>query len=49
MAAWADSDGDRLADFGVDEEIDFYDEDEIPLAELLERWRATKVSGVEDP
>ncbi|OAX79378.1 hypothetical protein ACJ72_06302 [Emergomyces africanus] len=34
---WRDSEGDRLRDFGVDEEIEFYDEDDIPLAELLRR------------
>lgn len=32
---WRDFEGDRLEDFGVDEEIEFYDEDEVPLAELL--------------
>ncbi|KAK2795753.1 Palmitoyltransferase [Onygenales sp. PD_12] len=34
---WRDSEGDRLGDFGVDEEVEFYDEDDIPLAELLRR------------
>ena len=33
-ASWKDSDGDGLEDFGVDEEIEFYDEDDTPLAEL---------------
>ena len=37
---WRDSEGDRLADFGVDEEIEFYDEDDTPLAQLLVRQRA---------
>ena len=37
--AWRDSEGDRLDDFGVDEDIEFYDEDDIPLAELLLRQR----------
>ncbi len=32
---WRDSEGDRLDDFGVDEDVEFYDEDEVPLAELL--------------
>ena len=36
---WKNSEGERLADFGVDEEAEFYDEDEIPLAELIERKR----------
>lgn len=35
--AWRDSEGDRLADFGVDEDVEFYDEDEVPLAELLRK------------
>lgn len=34
---WRNSEGDRLQDFGVDEDADFYDEDNIPLAELLRR------------
>ena len=36
---WRDSEGERLDDFGVDEAVDFYDEDEIPLAELKRRRR----------
>lgn len=39
---WRDSEGDRLDDFGVDEDIEFYDnEDDVPLAELL-RSRSKK-------
>ena len=34
---WKDYDGNRLADFGLDEDAEFYDEDEIPLAELMRR------------
>ena len=34
---WRDSEGDRLDDFGVDENAEFYDEDDTPLAELLGR------------
>jgi len=34
---WKNSEGERLRDFGVDEEIEFYDEDDIPLAELIQR------------
>lgn len=42
---WRDSEGDRLRDFGVDEEVEFYDEDDIPLAELLRRRKTqTKAS-----
>lgn len=40
--AWRDSEGERLEDFGVDEEIDLYDEDDIPLAELIRRRTAIK-------
>ncbi|EFE38545.1 palmitoyltransferase with autoacylation activity Pfa4, putative [Trichophyton verrucosum HKI 0517] len=34
---WRNSEGERLKDFGVDEEVEFYDEDDIPLAELIRR------------
>ena len=38
---WRDSEGDRLDDFGVDEDADYCDDDddddEIPLAQLLRR------------
>ena len=34
---WRDSEGDRLNDFGVDEDAEIYDEDDVPLAELLHR------------
>lgn len=34
---WQDSGGNRLKDYGVDEDVEFYDEDEIPLAELLRK------------
>ncbi|KAL1965766.1 hypothetical protein VTN77DRAFT_5087 [Rasamsonia byssochlamydoides] len=37
--AWRNADGERLQDFGVDEEVEFYDEDDIPLAELMRRRR----------
>jgi palmitoyltransferase len=42
--AWRNSEGDRLADFGVDEETEFYDEEDIPLAELLKRRRGLKAA-----
>lgn len=42
---WQDSGGNRLDDFGVDEEVEFYDEDEIPLAELLRRRQDKYASG----
>ena len=41
---WRDSEGDRLDDFGVDEDIEFYDEDDIPLARLLVRQREEPIS-----
>lgn len=34
---WQDSGGNRLKDYGVDEDVEFYDEDDVPLAELLRR------------
>lgn len=38
--AWANSEGERLKDFGVDEDVEFYDEeDEVPLSRLLARRR----------
>jgi palmitoyltransferase len=39
---WRNSEGERLQDFGVDEDVEFYDEqeDEIPLAELVARRQA---------
>lgn len=38
---WRNSEGERLKDFGVDEEVEFYDEqeDDVPLGELLARKR----------
>jgi palmitoyltransferase len=35
--AWRNAEGDRLADFGVDEEAEFYDDENVPLAELMRR------------
>lgn len=35
--AWRNSEGERLQDFGVDEEIEFYDEEDIPLAILMQQ------------
>lgn len=34
---WRNKEGERLADFGVDEVTDFYDEDDLPLAEIMRR------------
>ena len=33
--AWRNSEGDRLNDFGVDEDVEFYDEEDVPLAQLI--------------
>jgi palmitoyltransferase len=38
--SWKNTEGEGLADFGADEEAEFYDED-VPLAELLERRKLT--------
>lgn len=34
---WRNREGERLADFGVDEVAEFYDEDELPLSEIMRR------------
>jgi palmitoyltransferase len=39
-SGWTNSDGDRLRDYGVDEEAEMIVEDDIPLGELLRRRRA---------
>ena len=42
---WQDSDGNRLRDFGVEEDLEFYDEDDVPIAELLRRRRQQNQQG----
>lgn len=37
---WRNKEGERLSDFGVDEVADFYDEDDLPLAEIIRRRKA---------
>lgn len=37
--SWRNAEGERLRDFGVDEDVEFYDGDDVPLAVLLERRR----------
>jgi len=38
---WRNSEGERLRDFGIDEDAEFYDEeDDIPLSELIARMKA---------
>ena len=34
---WRNKEGERLADFGVDEVADFYDEDDLPLSEIMRK------------
>lgn len=48
---WRNSEGERLKDFGVDEEVEFYDEqeDEIPLSELLARRQAAAAAAAAAP
>lgn len=36
---WRNTDGDRLDDFGVDENAELYDEDEIPVAAFLKHHK----------
>lgn len=39
--SWRDHEGQRLKDFGLDEEAEFYDQDDdVPLAELVRRRRS---------
>lgn len=41
---WRNSEGERLADFGVEEDVEFYDED-VPLAELIKAKRMQQASS----
>ena len=34
---WRNNEGDNLNDFGVDEDAEFYDEDEVPISQLLRK------------
>ncbi|CAG5173058.1 uncharacterized protein ALTATR162_LOCUS7571 [Alternaria atra] len=45
-AAWRNSEGERLKDFGVDEDVEFYDEqdDDVPLSELIARRQAASTA-----
>lgn len=40
---WTNSDGDRLRDFGVDEDAEIVADDDIPLGELLRRRKARPI------
>ncbi|KAF1995879.1 zf-DHHC-domain-containing protein [Amniculicola lignicola CBS 123094] len=44
---WRNSEGERLRDFGVDEDVEFYDEeeDDVPLSTLLARKREAAAAG----
>ena len=35
--SWRTREGESLADYGVDEEVEFYDEEDLPLSELAKR------------
>lgn len=35
--SWRNAEGERLRDFGVDEDAEFYDEDDVPLAVLMKQ------------
>lgn len=38
---WRNKEGERLADFGLDEDAEFYDEEnDLPLAEIMRRRKA---------
>lgn len=37
---WRNKEGERLADFGLDEDAEFYDEDNLPLSEIMRRRKA---------
>lgn len=37
LNSWRNKEGERLADFGLDEDAEFYDEDDLPLSELMRR------------
>lgn len=36
---WRSGEGDRLRDYGVDEDVEFYDQEDIPLSQLLRKRR----------
>ncbi|KAI9699182.1 MAG: Palmitoyltransferase [Bogoriella megaspora] len=36
---WKNAEGESLADFGLDEDAEFYDEEDVPLSELMRRKR----------
>ncbi|KAL9086166.1 MAG: hypothetical protein Q9165_007231 [Trypethelium subeluteriae] len=40
--SWKNSEGESLADFGLDEDVEFYDEEDVPLSVLLQRKRLQK-------
>ena len=44
--AWQNSEGERLKDFGLDEEAEFYDEDNIPLSQVLLRKRSNSQTAI---
>jgi palmitoyltransferase len=47
-AGWTNSDGDRLRDYGVDEEAELIVDEDIPLGELLRRRRVLAAAREQD-
>lgn len=47
--AWRNAEGERLADWGVDEDAEFYDEENIPLAELIQKKKASGKIPMQGP
>lgn len=45
--AWRNGEGDRLDDFGVDESVEFYDEDDLPIAMILQQQKTHDTSPPE--
>lgn len=44
---WTNADGERLQDFGVDEDEDMTEDEDVPLAELLRRRKVLQKDGEE--
>ncbi|KAJ0269998.1 hypothetical protein Brms1b_011886 [Colletotrichum noveboracense] len=44
---WTNADGERLQDFGVDEDEDMTDDEDVPLAEILRRRKVLQKDGEE--
>ena len=42
--SWRTREGESLSDYGVDEEVEFYDEEDLPLSELAKRMHNGRTS-----